>query len=263
MPPSGKSAGSKGTVKPVPVPVIAKADYGLDAPRTVKNMFTRGVTFLALGLALYFVNREESPGPAAAMLSSLGTIGVVFLGIGCVMVWSSRVGKRKVRDFLLDQIPWRGDEKVLDVGCGRGLFLIGAAQKLTAGRATGIDIWSMEDLSGNTESATLANAKAEGVGERVRVEEADACKLPFNDASFDVVLSSLAIHNIRDREQRQVALAQMVRVLKPGGRIVIFDIFHTADYAKYLEANGVKDVKLSGLGFYWCVPSRWLIGVKG
>ena len=43
-----------------------------------------------------------------------------------VMVWSSRVGKLKLRDTLLDGLTWRGDENVLDVGCGRGLLLIGA-----------------------------------------------------------------------------------------------------------------------------------------
>jgi cyclopropane fatty-acyl-phospholipid synthase-like methyltransferase len=43
----------------------------------------------------------------------------------------------------------RGDETVLDVGYGRGLHLIGAAKRLTTGKAPGVDIWQAEDLSGN------------------------------------------------------------------------------------------------------------------
>ena len=70
-------------------------------------------------------------------------------------------------------MPWRGDEKVLDVGCGRGLFLIGAAERLTTGKATGVDIWQSEDLSNNTGDAVMANAKAEGVAAKVKIETAE------------------------------------------------------------------------------------------
>ncbi len=58
------------------------------------------------------------------------------------MVWSSRVAKLKLRDRLLDSLALKGDEKILDVGCGRGLLLIGAAKRLKTGKATGIDVWS-------------------------------------------------------------------------------------------------------------------------
>jgi cyclopropane fatty-acyl-phospholipid synthase-like methyltransferase len=46
-------------------------------------------------------------------------------------------------------VPWKGDEAVRDVGCGHGLMLVGAARRLTTGKATGIDIWQAEDLTGN------------------------------------------------------------------------------------------------------------------
>jgi trans-aconitate methyltransferase len=59
--------------------------------------------------------------------------------MGCFMVYDSKVGKIRERDRLLDLVPWRGTEAVLDLGCGRGLMLIGAARRLTTGRATGLD----------------------------------------------------------------------------------------------------------------------------
>jgi arsenite methyltransferase len=167
-----------------------------------------------------------------------------------------------VIDRMLASLPWRGDEQVLDVGCGRGPFLIGVAKRLTTGRATGVDIWESRDLSNNTAEAALANAKAEGVNGRVKIETADARTLPFAAASFDVVVSSLAIHNIVPREERLRALREIARVLKPGGYLAIFDIFHTGEYAKALEKLEFRDIHLSPMTFLWCVPTRSLTARK-
>jgi arsenite methyltransferase len=238
------------------------ADYGLDAPAVVRRMFSRGGWCVAIGLALYFINRAEYPEPAARLLSVLGSIGVTFLAVGSFMVWSSRVGKLRLRDRLLDSLDLKGEEKILDVGCGRGLLLIGAAKRLKSGKATGIDIWSSEDLSGNTADATKQNAKIEGVSDRVRVENGDARKLVYPESHYDVVMSSLAIHNISERDERNQAIREMCRVLKPGGKVLIFDIFRTGEYAQVLRDCGASDVTLSGLEFLWCVPSRILMARK-
>src|SRR5262249_45970012 len=116
--------------------------------------------------------------------------------MACWMIWDSKIGKVRDREKLLDRIPWSGAERVLDVGCGRGLLLIGAAKRLSAGGAVGIDLWQAEDLSGNRPEATLENAKIEGVADRVEVQTADMRKIPFPDATFDVILSCAAIHNL-------------------------------------------------------------------
>jgi ubiquinone/menaquinone biosynthesis C-methylase UbiE len=154
------------------------------------------------------------------------------------MVWTSRFGKIRERERLLDRLRWSGGERVLDVGCGRGLMLVGAAKRLTTGSATGIDIWQSEDLSGNRPEAPLENAKREGVADRVAVETADMRKLPFPDASFDVVVSSAAIHNLYDAADRRKAIAEIARVLKPGGRAVVDDIRHGREYAAAFAAAG-------------------------
>ena len=235
-----------------------KPDYGLDAPKLLRNFAVRGGLLIAFAIGLRIAN-----GPSSQPLFSILLVaGLGFAATAGIMYWSSRVAKIEERDHMLDSLPWRGDEKVLDVGCGRGLMLIGAAKRLKSGRATGIDIWQPEDLSGNSPDATRANAKAEGVADKIKLETADARKLPFPDASFDTVLSSLAIHNISEAGEREQALAEMVRVLKPGGRLAILDVFHTADYAKVLQKLGLADVRLSGLSFLWCVPTRTLTARK-
>jgi arsenite methyltransferase len=241
-------------------------DYGLDAPPVVHSMFSRGGWAFGIGLLMFLINRGEYPEPAWALFSVLGSIGLTFLAVGGFMVWSSRVAKLKLRDELLDSLALQGDEKLLDVGCGRGLLLIGAAKRLTAGKgggkATGIDIWSDQDLSGNSADATKQNAKIEGVSDRVRIETGDARKLVYPDANYDVVVSSLAIHNIPEKEERQQAIREMWRVLKPGGKLLIFDIFKTGEYAAVLRGLGASDVTLSGMKFLWCIPSRVLTARK-
>jgi arsenite methyltransferase len=236
-------------------------DYGLDAPGIVKDMFTRGGWFLAFGLALWFMNREEYRGPAWSLLSVLGSIGLAFVIVGAVMLWSSRVAKLKLRDEILDAAELKGDEKVLDAGCGRGLLLIGAAKRLKAGRATGVDIWSTEDLSNNSSEATRDNAKLEGVADKVRVESGDVRKLVYPEANFDVVVSSLVVHNLGGADERAQAIREMYRVLKPGGRLAMYDILKTREYAKVLESCGARNITLGQMRLLWMVPG-WLLTAK-
>lgn len=239
-----------------------KPDYGLDAPHMVRRLFSRGLWTLAIGAAVFFVNRGESPGPAQMLLAVLATMSAGFLATAGFMVWSSRVGKLKVRDRLLDALALEGDEKVLDVGCGRGLMAIGAAKRLKTGKVTGIDLWSAEDLSGNSVEAAKENAKVEGIGDKVRFENGDARKLVYPDGQYDVVVSSLAIHNIGEREGRAQAVREMYRVLKPRGRLLIFDIFHAGQYAQILRECEAEDVALSSWGILWCVPARSVMARK-
>src|SRR5262245_31950115 len=117
---------------------VGRADYGIDAPGVVRGQALGGVAGLVLGPVLYFLLRGIAP-LLAGILLGFGLAGGIFsLLTAGYMVWSSKVGKLRQRDRMLDAIPWRGDEQVLDLGCGRGLMLIGAAKRLTTGRAVGV-----------------------------------------------------------------------------------------------------------------------------
>src|SRR5262249_24546044 len=103
-------------------------------------------------------------------------------------LYTSRRGKFVVWAKLLDQLNLLGDERILDIGCGRGAVLLMAAQHLATGRAVGIDLWKRGDQSGNSFESTLRNATAEGVADRIDLHTAEMTALPFEDDSFDLVL---------------------------------------------------------------------------
>jgi SAM-dependent methyltransferase len=230
----------------VPTNQRPRPDYGIDAPPVILIMALVGAAGLAVALVLYFLGVSGPVGGTAAVTA-------LVVGINCLlnaggMLWYSKVRKLRARERFLNLIPWRGDEVVLDVGCGRGLLLVGAARRLKTGRAVGVDIWQGQDLSGNRPEATLGNARREGVADRVEVKDGDARRLPFADAAFDVVVSGLALHNIPDAAGREQAVREIARVLKPGGHVALVDIGHTADYARVLRECGLAEVRRAPSG---------------
>src|SRR6266478_5836577 len=107
-------------------------------------------------------------------------------------------------------------------------------------------------MFGNAEQVTRRNAALEGVAERVELHTADMRQLPFDDGSFDVVVSSLAIHNVPGAGERARALREAARVLKKGGKLAIADIRHTRAYASELEACGLKITERRSRGPRFC-----------
>jgi arsenite methyltransferase len=180
----------------------------------------------------------------AGLLAKIGAMAT--LGVAAGYFYSTGPGKLSVWKELLDDLGLRGDERVLDIGCGRGAVLISAAHRLPRGRATGADIWRLRDQTGNTRAAAEHNAMVEGVSERVEFVHADARDLPLPPDSFDVVLSNLAFSNIPGSEERAKALREAIRVLRPGGRMRVID--DRADrYAPVLRSAGCVDVEVRHL----------------
>jgi SAM-dependent methyltransferase len=225
------------------VTVTGRPNYGIDAPNVLRNLFLFGALSVALALIT----------PAQLHLGSMVFLthgmfwvtGIFLLVEGFLYLFYVKVGKLYHRDKLLALHSWRGDEQVLDVGCGRGLLLAGAARRLTSGRATGIDVWSNEDMAGNSEAATERNLTIERVADRCSLVSAPAQAMPFADGSFDVVVSNLCLHNIYDRAVRRKAIEEIARVLRPGGVALLSDYKHTGEYA----------AELARLGF--SVERRW------
>ena len=117
-------------------------------------------------------------------------------------------------------------------------MLLAAAKRLPQGRAIGVDLWQA-DQTDNSPQSTLANAELEGVTDRVELHTADMTALPLPDESVDVIVSNLAIHNIPTRAGRRLALDHAVRVLRPGGRLAIADLWETRQHAEAFAGTGL------------------------
>lgn len=234
--------------------VPLKPDYGVDAPAVMRNFFLIGLACLALAalappavhLGLVTLNSRTFYWPAGFLL-----------GEGLLFLLYVKVGKFRHRDYMLGLHAWRGEERVLDVGCGRGLLLIGAAKRIARlggrGHVTGIDIWSSADMAANSEGATQNNIQLEGVSQLCTLVSKPAQEMPFEDASFDVIVSNLCLHNIYDRNLRHRAIEQIARVLKPDGTAILSDYKLTGEYASRLRALGFSVQKRRG-GFVTTFP---------
>lgn len=225
----------------MPHPPKIPGRYGVDAPWVPVLWLVLGVMFLGVGIA----NTVGSPFPGirAIWQSWAYVMSVVgFVGSGLYLHTSLR-GKFGVWPELLDRTELRGDEQALDLGCGRGAVTVSVALRLPRGRVTGIDLWRSIDQSGNNEQATRANLELNKVADRVRLTTGDMTALPFDDRAFDLVTASLAIHNVPSAAGREVAVREAVRVLKPGGTMLIVDVFKTREYVRTLRTMGIIPVR--------------------
>ena len=244
--------------------LTTKPDYGIDAPNVLRNLFLIGLA--CLGFAAFgprFIHIGQVAFLPRPMLIGTGTLLVIE---ALLFLFYVKVGKFHHRDRMLSLHPWRGDEQVLDVGCGRGLLLAGAAKRLAGlngnGAATGIDIWSNVDMGGNSEAATLHNLQLEGISDRCTLLSVAAQEMPFPDATFDVIVSNLCLHNIYDRKTRRQAVEQIIRVLKPGGVAILSDYKLTGEYAEQLREAGFQVERRWGNPLYTFPPLRIVLARK-
>ena len=219
--------------------------YGVDAPYVP--------IFSAIGFVLCVIGAVLST--EIFLRVSCGFFAVVLAYQVAQYMYTTKIGKFKIWDKLLDQAGLHGDERVLDIGCGRGLILNAAAARLPNGKAVGVDLWRSRDQSGNAPEVTQHNADLEGVGERIELHTEDMTTLSFPDDSFDLVAANAAIHNVPTAEGRAEAIREAYRVTKAGGRIIIADIGHTKTYASELTALGARDVTRKSAG-----PDGWFGG---
>lgn len=237
-----------------------RANYGLDAPSIVKKLSLAVIIALFFSVLLLFIIPNGIMKYLLLLACFFTLISLLYPIVA--IVCGSYFLKFKVRDELLNQIPWQGNELVLDVGCGRGLLLIGAAKKIKTGTVIGIDIWNQDDQSNNNQHITTTNATLEGVLDKIEIITTDMRSMPFPDCYFDVVTSSWAIHNISNKQERRKALQEIIRVLKPGGYIAIADIQCTQEYYDLCKEEKFFDLSLIGPRYTFGTPTFILVGKK-
>ena len=132
-----------------------------------------------------------------------------------VVAWTTR--ERTFKSALLQQANLQPGGRVLDMACGTGTLTIAAKQAQPDAEIRGLD--------GDADILERARAKAQSAGAGLHFDEAMSDRMPYADASFDVVLSSLFFHHLV-RDAKRATLHEVHRVLKPGGWL------HVADWGK-------------------------------
>ncbi len=204
------------------------------------------LALLGIVIASIGFTRTNDNSLLAFGLIALGILLIVPLIIVAWLITGVHQRRVKIRKLMVEQIQWRGDEQVLDMGTGSGVTLVTCAKKLTTGKAIGIDLW-LPDSGGGSPAICWKNVYAEGVQDRADVQRMDARETSFPDDYFDVVMSSFMIHHIGGGKDHMLAAQEINRVLKPGGQLVIFDTMHVLHHMKAaLEAVGLTNVNLRG-----------------
>lgn len=246
------------------------AIYGTDEWQTVAFLALHAALFAALSLLLllYFphaLNLLRALAPAAplpALHFATGFAGTVaalsalcLLYAAAAVLYSSLALRWEMAQRMVAAVPdWSAVRTALDVGCGRGMLLNAVAMQMkkegSGGRVVGMD------HRRETAVAALRRARAEGVQEYVTCREGDARRLPFADGYFDVVVSAVHLSGLGRRAvggspaaaaaaERGRGLGEMVRVLKPGGVGVVWDLVCGPEYAHRLREMRMEDVRVS------------------
>ncbi|MEU7169250.1 class I SAM-dependent methyltransferase [Streptomyces morookaense] len=223
--------------------------YGIDGPWQLAALAAGAV----LAALLAVVARLCAAPLVVALAPAAAAAGLA----GCTVTFlhASLRGKFVVWRRLADALGLSGDETVLDLGCGSGAVMMLLGRRLPGGRAVGIDLWRQRDQWRSGPRVLRENAAVEGVRARTMLCTADMTALPFADCCFDLVVTSMAVHNVRPVARRRTVLAEAVRVLRPGGRLVMVDIW-ARGRAEALASLGMCAVDRRGAGpvMWWCGP---------
>jgi len=248
---------------------IEKPKYGLYAIKIIATLFSViEIIGLLLLLAGYFVFNNTYLTIGGWIIIAFGIYMIVahFLSLYVFSgVDSTRFGR--IAKFL----ELKGNEYVLDVGCGTGRTAIQVAKRLATGRLVGIDIWDTMELGGNSPERAYRNAEIEGVKDKVEFKFGNVLEIPFDDNVFDIVTCSSVLNNLPGEKNRIKALKEIFRVLKPKGKCMlleplrnfrmfcaftpfaVFQLGKREDWENYAKTAGFSKVKFyneKGVGIF-------------
>ncbi|QQO07764.1 class I SAM-dependent methyltransferase [Breznakiella homolactica] len=129
----------------------------------------------------------------------------------------------RISELILEKIDPAAAGRLLDIGCGSGVLSAAAAVRCPALTVDGIDYWG--GAWGYSMDQCKARADAAGVGGRITWTQASAAALPFEDGTFDIIISNMVFHEVADAKDKRDVIREALRVLKPGGTFLLQDLF--------------------------------------
>ncbi|KAL6544390.1 hypothetical protein OROMI_023252 [Orobanche minor] len=247
------------------------AIYGVDDWQTPLFLLIHAIAFSLLSL-LFLVYFEpicfflqhylSGPAPArfaAGFSGSVTALSAVCLFFSAANFFYSAVSLHwDMSQRIVSSVPdWSAVKNALDLGCGRGILLNAVAMQLkksgSSGRVVGLSPTRTQNRAVSP-NHTLRTAGLEGVQEYVTCRPGDPRTLPFSDSYFDVVVSAVFVHTVGKEfgpksaaaaAERMRVLGEVVRVLKPGGVGVVWDLVHTAEYVHRLNDLRMENIRVS------------------
>jgi SAM-dependent methyltransferase len=131
--------------------------------------------------------------------------------------------QERIQNLILEYLQWEGEGKAIDIGCGDASLTIKLATRYPHAAITGIDSWgpswkySLDTCRRNVEFAGLSN--------QIKFEKASAARIPFQDESYDLAVSNLTFHEVREARDKRKVLKEALRVVKKGGTFIFQDLF--------------------------------------
>jgi SAM-dependent methyltransferase len=224
--------------------VDANFPYGLDRPKQARGTAGLGMLFGVLTLGSALLPGAFESGLIVLVLALLAACITSFV-VSAGMFRTGSATKVRAADRMLNGLDLRGDEDALDLGCGTGLLCAGLAVRLPKGKVTGVDAWVESQLTPNGRTVakrTLALAGVKGVTLRT----GSIRELPVQDAGFDLVVSRDVLALLPSDAARAEAVAELVRALRPGGRVALLEPFCSRALVRHLHAAGLPDADRSG-----------------
>lgn len=235
--------------------------YGLDRPRQVRGAAGIGmvVGLLTLVAAVALGGLEGSNGLIVLLLLLTCVAALV---TSAAMFRTSRKTKIRAVDRMLDGLDLRGDERALDLGCGSGLLCAGLFVRLPKGDVIGVDAWVESHLHPTGKPLARKTLHAAGV-KGVHLRTGSIRELPVEDASVDLAVSRDVLALLPGATARSEAIAELRRVVRPGGRVALLEPFVTRDLAARLTAAGFVDVRRSRRWWSVIPAHRLLTATRG